>query len=446
MSLLEEQELSYYPRPTTWEPHEPFKPGPFLPIYPPPEDLITPAPNPPLRATTEDLTVFTNLGFRHSSHIVPACFLRSSPPHPLPEQSPSGLTREEQSKRNDELYDILLNTRIAQNKTRALYQPGQPVHGYRRVLWNCVDRFVRVSGGSDGVTLILLHATGFSKEMWEPFLHFFLRSPEVRARVGEIWSFEAVHHGSSAVINSAVLESVGLSLWEDESRDMVQFLTHYLPSQWSDLELPTVLSPISFSEKQRRVADGLPKNRRVIAITHSRAGCTSALAAFHFPKLFSSLLLTDPSIYRPRIPDVYGLLGVLMKSALIRRGTWSCREDAIAQFSRSPLFQLWHPSSLQNYLNHGLYASADGKVHLKTSPLQECIAYSDIEVAYIVWTLLPSLDKDIKLCYVMPDEPSFGLDAVMSQELVWLRPENCSNIKMAGAGHLIPQEKPEEYG
>ncbi|KAH8827511.1 hypothetical protein DL96DRAFT_1252025 [Flagelloscypha sp. PMI_526] len=70
-------------------------------------------------------------------------------------------------------------------------------------------------------------------------------------------------------------------------------------------------------------------------------------------------------------------------------------------------------------------------------PLQECIMFSDAETLYSIWHQLPSLDNDIALRYVLPCQPSFGLDDVMSQELVWLRPENCSNIKLAGAGHLV---------
>jgi len=33
-----------------------------------------------------------------------------------------------------------------------------------------------------------------------------------------------------------------------------------------------------------------------------------------------------------------------------------------------------------------------------------------------------------------------------TQERVWLRPENCSNIRMEGSGHLVAQENPEMLG
>ena len=100
--------------------------------------------------------------------------------------------------------------RIGHNETLVQYQPGRPVQGYRQVMWNCVDRFVRVGEGKGNMTLFLLHAIGFSKEIWETCLAFLLQSPEIRSQVGEIWSFEGVQHGDSAIINSKALESAGL--------------------------------------------------------------------------------------------------------------------------------------------------------------------------------------------------------------------------------------------
>ncbi|KAH8827413.1 Alpha/Beta hydrolase protein [Flagelloscypha sp. PMI_526] len=445
MSMQQDEWLDHYPRPTTWEPHEFFNPGPILPIYPPPDELITPAPKLPSRSTLEDLTNFEQLGFRHSSHVVPACFLRSSPPHSFPKPLSGSPSREERSKYNHDLFEGIMNARISEDEARVQYRPGQPVHSYRCVLWNCVDRLVRVGRGRGDARLILIHSNGLSKEMWEPFLNFFLGCPQVRTQVREIWLFDAVQHGDSALVNSKALESAGLLCWKDHSRDVVQFLTHFLPSPLSDVDLPTVLPTLSSSEKHDRLANGLPKNHRVTVIAHSWGGGIAAHIALLFPKLFSSLILTDPMLARPHIPDLYSMLGILMKMALSRRSTWTSREEAFAQFSQSPFFHSWHPSAIQCFLNHGLYVSADGDVRLKTPPVQECIVFSDIEVAYSVWNMLPSLDKDIALRYILPSEPSYGLEATMIQEMVWLRPENCSNIKMAGAGHLIPQEKPEEY-
>ncbi|KAH8827510.1 Alpha/beta hydrolase family-domain-containing protein [Flagelloscypha sp. PMI_526] len=439
MSIQEDQWQGHYSRPTVWEPQEALNPRPLLPIYPPPDTLITPAPILPSRATSEDLASFAKLGFRHSSHIVPACFLRSSPPHPLPAQSePQGLSREERSKYNDDLFEMVLNLRIGHNETLIQYQPGQPSQGHRQVMWNCVDRFVRIGEGKGKVTLLLLHAIGFSKEIWETCLGFLLQSPEVRSQVGEIWSFEGVQHGDSAIINGKTLESAGLSCWEDHSRDIVHFLTHFLPSQSSDLDLPAALSPIPLSETQDRLVNGLAKNRRLVTIGHSFGSSTALLAAIHFPRLFSSLFLMDPIVIRPRMPDVYSLIGIVMKTGLMRKNLWSCREEAIRQLSRSPFFESWHHAALQSYLNHGLHVATDGKTRLKMPPLQECIMFSDVEAVYSIWHQLPSLDKDITLRYVLPCQPSLyvnsifavstsvhymhylfsGLDDVISQELV----------------------------
>ncbi|KAH8827513.1 Alpha/beta hydrolase family-domain-containing protein [Flagelloscypha sp. PMI_526] len=438
----------HFPQPTTWVKQLPLNPRPLLPIYPPPNSLLSPPPPLPSRSTVNDLDGLTKLGFKHTSHLIPACFLRSTPPHTLPEPPSPNLSKEERTKYNSNLYTTVMNLRAAYNEKYLLnYQPGQQVRGYRRVFWHCINRFVRTKAGKGNITLLVAHANGFSKEIWEPSLKCLLESPDIQDQVGEIWSFEPVQHGDSAFINRKTLQTSGLYCWADHSRDIIQFLTHFLPTQLSNQALPTVLPNIHPSETHDRLTHGLPENRRVIAVGHSFGGCTSAMAAIHHPKLFSSLVLVDPVIHRPRYSGQFSTVEDFIKGAIMRKSTWKSREDALAQFSKNPFFQAWHPSVLEAYLNHCLFSSQDGQVHLKTPPMQEAISFAENEIPYTVWHLLPSLDKDIPLHYIMPGQGkvTIGLDIVRSQELVWLRPENCSHVRIGGAGHLIPLERPKEF-
>lgn len=58
---------------------------------------------------------------------------------------------------------------------------------------------------------------------------------------------------------------------------------------------------------------------------------------------------------------------------------------------------------------------------------------------------LPALDERIKLSWVVPgreDAPEFGPKGSTGRR-VWVRPVNSTNLRIEGAGHLIPQEKPK---
>ncbi|KAH8824914.1 Alpha/beta hydrolase family-domain-containing protein [Flagelloscypha sp. PMI_526] len=441
-----------FPRPTEWTKPTSFTPRPLLPIYPPPNSLLAPGPTVPLRSTEQDLQGFVNLGFKHSSHLVPACFLRSTPPHTLPEPAANDLSKEDRTKYNNETIETVLRMRQSYNETHFLnYHSGQPMRRYHRVYWQCINRFVRSGSGSGNLTLIVSHANGFSKEVCEPLIQFLLDSPELRDQVGEIWAFESVHHGDSALLNAKTLRTSGLYLWTDDSRDLVQFLTHFLPAQYSNSELPVVLPPVHPSERHDRMIHGLPSSRRVVAIGHSFSGCTMTLAALHYPKLFSSLILADPIVHRPVIPHPSGYpgIGMLVKGAVVRKSTWTTREEATNQFSKSPFFSSWHPAVLQRYIDHSLYSTKDGKVHLKMPPILEGVTFTELETTFAVWHLLPSLDKDVALFYVMPGQGKAasgpgGSDITRAQELVWLRPDNSTHVRIAESGHLIIQERPKE--
>jgi pimeloyl-ACP methyl ester carboxylesterase len=60
--------------------------------------------------------------------------------------------------------------------------------------------------------------------------------------------------------------------------------------------------------------------------------------------------------------------------------------------------------------------------------------------------LIEKLDEKIELLWILPGKEN--LDVMMLVELskqrAWRRPANSSNIIFKSAGHLVPQESPEE--
>ena len=57
------------------------------------------------------------------------------------------------------------------------------------------------SSDQDGITLILCHATGFSKETWEPFLRYFFErvNGDKKLKVKAVYSIENSNHEESAM-------------------------------------------------------------------------------------------------------------------------------------------------------------------------------------------------------------------------------------------------------
>lgn len=104
-----------------------------------------------------------------------------------------------------------------------------------------------------------------------------------------MWVWESVQHGDAAVINAGALSGMCTSLstlsddfvlksyqvdWNDNARDILNFLLHFLPSQPTSGVLPTHLARVALDESERRKADGFA-GRALVAVGHSYGGCSS---------------------------------------------------------------------------------------------------------------------------------------------------------------------------
>lgn len=153
----------------------------------------------------------------------------------------------------------------------------------------------------------------------------------------------------------------------------------------------------------------------------------STLAALTHPALFSSLILIDPVIVKPKhnISVESVAAGRLVLGALMRRDTWPSqyvtlsphpqlpdsstslyRGEALQVLSKNPFFGAWDPAVLKIYIECGTYLTTDasGKpvVRLKMSGIQEAIVFSETHTEYEVFHRLPELDEQIALKWIMP--------------------------------------------
>lgn len=106
---------------------------------------------------------------------------------------------------------------------------------------------------------------------------------------------------------------------------------------------------------------------------------------------------------------------------------------------------------LAHYIEHGMTAiTADGddpRVRLKMSGIQEAVVFVERRVPPEVFESLAGLEQRIPLLWAMAGPgkgPIIGVSEEKTSELVWRRPQNSRNVRIAGSGHLIVHEKPLE--
>ena len=71
--------------------------------------------------------------------------------------------------------------------------------------------------------------------------------------------------------------------------------------------------------------------------------------------------------------------------------------------------------------------------------IYESVVFAERTVGHEAWQGLPNIPERIPIRWIVPDRSDadeFGPPGA-SAERCWLRPKNTSNIKIAGAGHLV---------
>jgi hypothetical protein len=195
--------------------------------------------------------------------------------------------------------------------------------------------------------------------------------------------------------------------WQDNARDILQFLLHYLPppsTSGQQQELPTLLPRQLLDDPSFDELDTIPRprspskqntphtrrqwrGREIVGIGHSFGGYATAVAASALPSdtyhsIYSALALIDPVIYPPEMDTRQHLLH-RVGAAIVRRDMWPSREDARTAFKRNKgFFGKWAPECLERYVQFGLVdrsVVAPGKgvdgVELKTRKADEAVRF-----------------------------------------------------------------------
>lgn len=221
-----------------------------------------------------------------------------------------------------------------------------------------------------GLTLILAHANGFHKEVYEPAIQGLihkLQSKELQGkhRIDEVWIFDCTHSGQAASINRDVLgDTVS---WADHPRDMLKFLEHYLPETPSHpAAAPTWLPTFLPSHK----ASPPSAKRRLVGLGHSFGGAALTFLLHARPHMMEGLILVDPAIIQVDDEERFQLDKLfnemwcplsevpLARGAIARKDTFASLPDAKAYFESKAFFKIWDPRVLDLHLRFGLRPSS----------------------------------------------------------------------------------------
>jgi pimeloyl-ACP methyl ester carboxylesterase len=214
---------------------------------------------------------------------------------------------------------------------------------------------------------------------------------------------------------------------------------------WSD-------TPPEWLKHWSQMADDLLEDlkgmgaQKVIGVGHSLGGVLTLYAAVKRPELFSQVILIDPTMLSPKLlwqikfMKLFGFeaRSFLIKGALRRKRTWESTRAAHDYFRGRALFKNWSDEMVKSYVESMTGPSPDGGVQLIYPPEWEARIYKTIPTD--VWKFAKNLEQPT---LVIRGETSNTFTVDSEKAFRKINPKPTFTV-VKDAGHLVPQEKPEE--
>ena len=185
----------------------------------------------------------------------------------------------------------------------------------------------------------------------------------------------------------------------------------------------------------------------IIGMGHSLGAVTTYIAAATYPRLFSCLILIDPTILPRRylwpmaVMRLFGLAAKipLAKSARRRRKTFQGKKEALKRFaSGRGIFKYWSKDFVEAYLECGLLEKDPETAVLNCDPEHEAQIFESVPLD--VWTYASKISCPV-LAIRGAHSGAFTVDS--AERLGRLIPD-FELITIPGAGHFVPMGKPVE--
>ncbi|KAJ2230716.1 hypothetical protein H4R99_006083 [Coemansia sp. RSA 1722] len=281
----------------------------------------------------------------------------------------------------------------------------------QKVVANIYSSPVAPASGSKRLTLLLAHANGFHKEMWEPTLERLFTLQNSIWSIDKAIAIDGYNHGDSAILNRQLIAQEDFSPWFMHARDIL-----------------TVV-------KQLRQQDsGSDSPQCIVGIGHSWGAASLLLSEIMSPLTFSSLIITDPVLF-PKVT----WNREFSKMTLKRRWQWKNVDEAKSYFEPHPFFGVWDKRCLDLHIKYGL-EQVDDQLVLKCRPNNEAAVFSGAAYAspYAtrnLWRVrCPTAFLTGEKSQQSPAEYIKQITATMV---------DCRHTVLDGLGHLLVQENPD---
>lgn len=193
--------------------------------------------------------------------------------------------------------------------------------------------------------------------------------------------------------------------------------------------------------------DGLGA-KGVVGMGHSLGGVLTLYAAVKRPDLLTKVILIDPTMLSPkllwqiRLMKLFGLEARkwLVQGALRRKREWANFAEAYQYFRGRQLFKSWPDETVKAYAESMTSPKNGGGVELVYPPEWEARIYQTIPTD--VWGYARALSQPT---LVIRGETSNTFTADGAKAFHKAKPNVIFKV-VPSAGHLVPQEKPEEIG
>lgn len=230
----------------------------------------------------------------------------------------------------------------------------------------------------DDITILFTHATGFTKELYEPFWDDLLESSKQRGfRVRSIWAVDSSHQGASGILNERTQGDDPSAA--DCARDLLLMVNLFRK------ELP----------------------QPIVGIGHSLGATALVQLSIMHPRLFTSLVLMDPVI---GTSDLASFQHGLLHMNASRADLWPSREVAEATFRKG--FRKWDSRVVDRWMECGLRETPTllflepGQITLRTTKAQEGFSYGRPAWDIREVTTTPQTDS-IRIKYPDHDQDMF---------------------------------------
>lgn len=304
----------------------------------------------------------------------------------------------------------------------------------------CSTLYYPVSCAENGLTLVFTHGLAGHKEQYDPTITHLLSHAQTRATIRDIWVLDFPNHGQTALLNRPVLDArkaAGKAMCT--MIDIALYLEAFLST-------PSL------------------KSSTVVGIAHS-GSCTLwifALASMPPSLTPFALIMIEPTLMFPSLTptdprSIHGAANV--RGSLAKRDRWTDREALIKWLlGGKGVWRKWDKRVLSSYVKYG-FEEVESEVG------------AGKKNSYVTPTLRKDEESPLYACLSHTVEPkSLGRACRAVQEagrgvhVVWANFEEfisktakkeildaaehrvASQRTIKGAGHLVPQEKPDGLG